>query len=196
MTSSWNIDLVLRHVGGLCTCAARPRNFFPKVITKDDPYVSLKGGSDRKDLRIDVDSIYMGVCAKGVFCESKIWSLCNKKLLLTRHDPRCFFMSGCYVYNDSLVNSVTILYLFQILQCMMILTCCVDLTAGLVHHCTMPLSRRQGDVLGIVTLVSNNYRQFSNTRRTQSPTINVSRLVLQLSLSHPLKPGVQLRMKM
>ena len=34
------------------------------------------------------------------------------------------------------------------------------------------------------------YRQFSNIKRTQSPNINVSRLVLQLSLPNPLKPGV------
>ena len=34
------------------------------------------------------------------------------------------------------------------------------------------------------------YRQFSNIRRTQSQKINVSRLVLQLSLPNPLKPGV------
>ena len=42
----------------------------------------------------------------------------------------------------------------------------------------------------------SQYRQFSNIRRTQSPNINVSRLVLQLSLPNPLKPGVKLRMKM
>ena len=40
------------------------------------------------------------------------------------------------------------------------------------------------------------YHQFSNIRRTQSPNINVSRLVLQLSLPSPLKPHVKLRMKM
>ena len=34
------------------------------------------------------------------------------------------------------------------------------------------------------------YRQFSNIRRTQSQNINVSRLVLQLSLPNPVKPGV------
>ena len=41
-----------------------------------------------------------------------------------------------------------------------------------------------------------NYRQFSNIRRTQSPNIDISRLVLQLSWPNPLKPGVELRMKM
>ena len=40
------------------------------------------------------------------------------------------------------------------------------------------------------------YRQFSNIRRTQSPNINVFRLVFQLSLPNPLKPRVKLRMKM
>ena len=40
------------------------------------------------------------------------------------------------------------------------------------------------------------YRQLSNIRRTQNQNITVSRLVLQLSLPNPLKPGVKLRMKM
>ena len=40
------------------------------------------------------------------------------------------------------------------------------------------------------------YRQISNISPTQSPNIDVSRLVLQLALLNPLKPGVRLRMKM
>ena len=55
------------------------------------------------------------------------------------------------------------------------------------------------DIL-IAILLSLNplgmYRQFSNIRCTQSQNINVSRLVLQLSLPNPLKPGVKVRMKM
>ena len=39
-------------------------------------------------------------------------------------------------------------------------------------------------------------RQISNIRRTKSPNINVSRLVMQSSLPNPLKKGVKLRMKM
>ena len=41
-----------------------------------------------------------------------------------------------------------------------------------------------------------DYRQFSNIRCTQFQNINGSRLVLQLTLPNPLKPGVKLRMKM
>ena len=37
----------------------------------------------------------------------------------------------------------------------------------------------------------NNYHQTSNISHTKSPNFNVSRLVLQLSLSNPLKPGVK-----
>ena len=52
----------------------------------------------------------------------------------------------------------------------------------------------------VVTIQSNwmnkMYRQFSNIRRTESPYLNVSRLILQLSLPNPLKPGVKLKMKM
>ena len=40
------------------------------------------------------------------------------------------------------------------------------------------------------------YRQFSNMRRTKSQNLNVSRLVLHLSLPNPLKPCVKSRMKM
>ena len=40
------------------------------------------------------------------------------------------------------------------------------------------------------------YRKISNISRTKSPDLNVSRLVLQLSLPNPMKPGVKSRMKM
>ena len=40
------------------------------------------------------------------------------------------------------------------------------------------------------------YRKVSNIRRTKSQNFNASRLILQLSLPNPLKPGVKLRMKM
>ena len=41
-----------------------------------------------------------------------------------------------------------------------------------------------------------NYREVSNIRRTKSQNLNASRLILQLSLPNPLKPGVKMRMKM
>ena len=41
-----------------------------------------------------------------------------------------------------------------------------------------------------------HYRKISNIRRTKSPHLNVSRLVSQLSLPNPMKPGVKSRMKM
>ena len=40
------------------------------------------------------------------------------------------------------------------------------------------------------------YRKISNIRRTKSPNLNVPRLILQLSLSNPMKLGARLRMKM
>ena len=42
----------------------------------------------------------------------------------------------------------------------------------------------------------NYYRQISNIRRTKSQALHVSRLVLQLTLPNPLKPGIKSRMKM
>ena len=44
--------------------------------------------------------------------------------------------------------------------------------------------------------VRNNYRQISNIRCTKSQTLNVSCLVMQLSLSNPLKAGIKTTMKM
>ena len=41
-----------------------------------------------------------------------------------------------------------------------------------------------------------NYRKISNIRRTESPNLNVSCLVVQLPLPNPMRPGVQSRMKM
>ena len=40
------------------------------------------------------------------------------------------------------------------------------------------------------------YRKITNIRRTKSQNLNDSRIVLQLSLSNPLTPGVKSRMKM
>ena len=37
-----------------------------------------------------------------------------------------------------------------------------------------------------------NYRKISNIRHTKSHNLNVSCLVLQLSLPNPLKPGVKI----
>ena len=41
-----------------------------------------------------------------------------------------------------------------------------------------------------------DYRKTSNIRRTKPPNLNIYRLVLQLSLPNPMKPGVKSRMKM
>ena len=67
-----------------------------------------------------------------------------------------------------------------------------------MHACIFSTVATDALVLKLQTINihSVDYRQFSNIRRTQSQNINVSRLVLQLSLPNPLKPGVKLRMKM
>ena len=41
-----------------------------------------------------------------------------------------------------------------------------------------------------------HYRKVSNISHTKSENLNASRLIFQLSLPNPLKPGVKLRMKM
>ena len=40
------------------------------------------------------------------------------------------------------------------------------------------------------------YRKISNIRRTQNQNLTDSRLIMQLPLPNPLKPGVKSRMKM
>ena len=48
----------------------------------------------------------------------------------------------------------------------------------------------------MILIMENNYRKVSNIRRTKSQNLKASRLILQMSLPNPLKPGVKLRMKM
>ena len=49
----------------------------------------------------------------------------------------------------------------------------------------------------LLQLLQNiNYRKISNIRRTKSENLSDCRLVLQMPLSKPLKPGVKLRIKM
>ena len=50
--------------------------------------------------------------------------------------------------------------------------------------------------LEIIAKISNLYRQTSSINRTTSQNWNVSRLILQLHFSDPLKPGVKSRMRM
>ena len=72
---------------------------------------------------------------------------------------------------------------------------------GRLHHytCTemkpwsMSLYWLPGKHLGPLT--NMDYRKVSNIRRTKSQNLNVSRLILKVSLPNPLKPGVKLRMK-
>ena len=46
------------------------------------------------------------------------------------------------------------------------------------------------------SFTNQDYRKVSNIRCTQYPNIDVSCLVLHLSVPNPLKPGVKLRMEM
>ena len=44
--------------------------------------------------------------------------------------------------------------------------------------------------------VKSNYRKISNIRRTKFLNVNISRLVLELCLLNPMKPGVKSRMEL
>ena len=64
-----------------------------------------------------------------------------------------------------------------------------DLHCWKTWHYTHVISSRS-------VIKHKNCRKISNIRRTKSPNLNVSRLVLQLSLPNPMKPDVRSRMKM
>ena len=61
--------------------------------------------------------------------------------------------------------------------------------------CELYLRRRKHEVTFWNAMFSS-YRKISNISRTESSTLTVSRLVLQLSFPNPMKPGVKSRMKM
>ena len=63
---------------------------------------------------------------------------------------------------------------------------------GLVQGSSISIA----NTLEVLQSCTDTYRKISNTRRTKSQILNVSRLVLQLSLPNPLKPSVNSRMKM
>ena len=73
------------------------------------------------------------------------------------------------------------------------------LQAGLDYFMSFLKSGRYSSLVFIVAkppISDSTYRKISNIRRTKSPKLNASRLVLQLYLPNPTKPGVKSRMKM
>ena len=77
-----------------------------------------------------------------------------------------------------------------------------------IHTCEIKYLNLKLYVIEIDSSIDNNstlvqviachhmYHKISNIRRTKSPNLNVSRLVVQLSSPNPMKPAVQSRMKM
>ena len=64
-------------------------------------------------------------------------------------------------------------------------------------HWSRVIQKYTMDVSQSVIAVGNDmYRKISDISRTESPNLIAPRLVLQLSLPNPMKPGVKLRMKM
>ena len=70
-------------------------------------------------------------------------------------------------------------------------------SVGTIKHATFYQAWKEYDIRdGSNVCIYGTYRQISNISRTKSQYWNVSRLVLQLSLPNPLKPGVKSIMKM
>ena len=71
----------------------------------------------------------------------------------------------------------------------------------LLVHCSQNFPLHTHTVLlclfccGFIMNPRRSYRQISNISRTKSQNFNVSRLILQLPLPNPFKPGVKSRMK-
>ena len=64
------------------------------------------------------------------------------------------------------------------------------------HGNTLPISITFDGYPLVTSGDVHDYRKISNIRRTKSLNFNVSRLVLQLTLPNPMKPGIKSRMKM
>ena len=68
-----------------------------------------------------------------------------------------------------------------------------------LHYCYIPLKKTTPNDILIISddyKWKSNYHQTSNTRHSISKQLNVSCLILQLSLPNPLKTSVKSRMKM
>ena len=55
---------------------------------------------------------------------------------------------------------------------------------------------RKDGIIETSPVVTMKYRKISSISRTKSQSLNVSCILAQLSALNPLKPGVELRMKM
>ena len=55
---------------------------------------------------------------------------------------------------------------------------------------------KASELIAMAFQVNLGYREISNIRHTESENLSDCRLVLQLPLANPLKPGVKLRTKM
>ena len=67
---------------------------------------------------------------------------------------------------------------------------------GYIRRITRTVSVLVWFAVGWFYHIIQSYRKASNIRRTKSQNLNASRLILQLYLPNPLKPGVKLRIKM
>ena len=63
-----------------------------------------------------------------------------------------------------------------------------------IRLCNNGVGRAKGSTHRAFSVQHLNYRKIYNTRRTKSQNLNNFRLVSQLPLPNPLKPGVKLRM--
>ena len=108
----------------------------------------------------------------------------------------------CCLYNG---NSYSLYDGIFILNSQMPYMSCSELKRGIGHQCDSSEMATRGTCLlwdsrsyetCMVMTLQSLYRQTSNIRHTKSENLNVSRLVLQLSLRNLLKPGVKSRMKM
>ena len=75
------------------------------------------------------------------------------------------------------------------------------MVSEVAQHSKIPHSTVHGKMSELIIAmqcgpVPIHTRKISNIRRTKSETLNDYRLVVQLSLPNPMKPGVKSRMKM
>ena len=142
------------------------------------------------------------MCTHGIMgCETgALWHLCNRSYRTKQNaalDMHYWKLNGVQVLpvvykicifakNIWFILAEWLIFVSENKRVIKMMACCLFSTKALSEpkgQCRWVSARKM-------------YRKLSNIRRTKFQNFNDSRLVLQLFLSYPLKPGVKSRMKL
>ena len=123
------------------------------------------------------------------------------KFILTPGHETCIFQENQVNIGatDALAPCVAMPSVAMILNIRISSTCAMSVLRNIKNANVQYTRRNRSGIILPLSSPNNvfrNYRKTSCISRTKSPNLDVSCLVLQLSLPNPLKPGVKLRTKM